>query len=410
MQQIVSRYLDYYDRHKSIYQESWAYDLGPLNRMAPTHAPPAPGSSEREPLAPTVRFEMSSFAREEKEAGKTGTIVGFLHGGRPTGAVVPPQVEFLHQRMLKGDDRPASKHDQQRTVKQHEVLHPSLRVLSQHLDEKRMLNKSHELTSKLKSTEHSISDLEKRNMAVRNLTEAMHSRWEDYAEDGINEIFGKARLRAKIDLQEAEAKALNPDMEMHRDPETGEKIPVVLDMLAVPAAKVGFGVHGLKSICQEDPDDQELPIYPRYSHLFFKECDLVFDFEETYPVVRDVMMRQTGTRPAIERGHRLMKVNHIKVNTLDYPEIVAELTKRPLMLEFEARPAERAACEISIRNQENAYVGGPEKLFAQRMPPRIGGFKSDFIRDVRIPQHKKWNERHAYQVLRQKAKKVLGES
>jgi len=154
---------------------------------------------------------------------------------------------------------------------------------------------------------------------------------------------------------------------------------------------------------------EELPIYPRYSHLFFKECDLVFDFEETLPVVRDVMMRQTGTRPAIERGHRLLKVNHTRVDTLDYPEIVAELTKRPLMLEFEARPPERAAAEISIRNQENAYVGGPEKLFAQRKPPRLRNLESDFIRDVRMPAAAKWKERHGYQVLRKKAKQVLGE-
>mmetsp|Transcript_7703 Transcript_7703/g.18601 ORF Transcript_7703/g.18601 Transcript_7703/m.18601 type:complete len:409 (-) Transcript_7703:483-1709(-) len=407
MQHIVSRYLDYYDRHKSIYQDEWAYDLGPLNRMAPTHAPPKKGSSEREALPPTVRFEMSSFSRSEREAGRTGTIVGFLHGGRPTGAPIPPEVDFLHQRMLKGDDRPASRHDAQRAVKAHETLHPSLRFLQQHLAEKKMLHKSQELATKLKSTETSIQDLEHRNKVMRNLTETMTSRWEDYAEDGMNEIFDKARLRSKIDLQEAEAKALNPEAELVRDPETGEKVPIVMDMRAVPAAKVGFHVHGLKGICHEDVE--ELPIYPRYSHLFFKECDLVFDFEETLPVVRDVMMRQTGTRPAIERGHRLLKVNHTRVDTLDYPEIVAELTKRPLMLEFEARPPERAAAEISIRNQENAYVGGPEKLFAQRKPPRLRNLESDFIRDVRMPAAAKWKERHGYQVLRKKAKQVLGE-
>ncbi|CAD7948826.1 unnamed protein product [Amoebophrya sp. A25] len=339
--------------------------------------------------------------------GKVGSIVGWLHGGRPTGPPVPPEVDFLHNKMMRGEHRPASKHDAQRESSKHDNLQQSLKVLQQHLEEKKMLKKNDELTSKLHSAKDTLQDLEARNMAMRQLGETLTSRWEDYAEDGLNEIFSKARQAATVEMQAMEAKALDPDAHVDNVNENGERVPITMNMRDVPAAKVGFAVHGLKSICRED--QHEVHIYPRYSHLFMKECDLVFDFEEKYPVVRDVMQRQTGTRPAIERGHRLVKVNHKKVETLDYPEIVAELTKRPLMLEFEARPAERAAIEIAIRNQENAFIGGPEKLFAQRKPPAITGLGADFLRDVRRPAYNKYDERRSFRFLRQKTKQVLGE-
>jgi len=108
-----------------------------------------------------------------------------------------------------------------------------------------------------------------------------------------------------------------------------------------------------------------------YGHVFERNCNIVLDFSETKPVVRDILpeMRSSSQRPQIERGHRLIRINGTDVENLLYEEMLEGLAKRPLYLEFEGRNVQRASIEIATRNQMKAFVGGIEKRRRAMLPP-----------------------------------------
>ncbi len=65
------------------------------------------------------------------------------------------------------------------------ALHPALRHLAKLMEEKRMLQKSEELSERLT---HDVEQRKARLVALTGLEETLSSRWEDYVEDGMRTL------------------------------------------------------------------------------------------------------------------------------------------------------------------------------------------------------------------------------
>ena len=81
MNRFANRYLDYYERHKVqpyMKPNRWTYELGPENLKVPTHAPPQgieTSSMRLDPLLPSIRFELSSFAESMRKVNQIGNVI-----------------------------------------------------------------------------------------------------------------------------------------------------------------------------------------------------------------------------------------------------------------------------------------------------------------------------------------------
>ena len=191
MQYVTKRFLNYHERHRiplELRQESWTYDLGPNNlKGAPTHGPAPQGSTERPALLPTVRFEMSGFAKRQKAAVRSGVEVGYLTGGH---IEVPPEILKIQRDMERSATVDPRQDAKLLLAKKKQHMHPALRAIVRHLEEKKMFLKAEEMNKEHKADAYSALDNFQRTTAVNALTHAIDSRWEDYLEDGRAGGFG----------------------------------------------------------------------------------------------------------------------------------------------------------------------------------------------------------------------------